>query len=184
MKKFNELAFPTLALFLICFVSTFLLGMTNEITAPRIEKLAAEKEMESRKEVFPEAAGFGEEIKTENGTSVVDALDAQGNVIGKVVVNREKGYGGDITVMTGVTSGGEVAGVNVLSHNETPGLGANSTSRDFRDRFIGLVKGVAVSKDRAGKNSIDALTGATITSRAVVEAVNAAIEISGGDNVG
>ena len=86
--------------------------------------------------------------------------------------------------MTGVDSEGKVTGINILSHSETAGLGAKATEQSFRDMFIGLVEGITVSKDKAGENSIDALTGATITSRAVVNAVNAAIEAAGGVNVG
>ena len=112
------------------------------------------------------------------------ALNADGGIIGYVVVNSEKGYGGDISVMTGVDADGKVTGVNILSHGETAGLGANATNESFRDQFKGLVNGITVSKDKAGENSIDALTGATITSRAVVRAVNAAIEAAGGESNG
>ena len=104
------------------------------------------------------------------------ALDKDGNVLGSVVVNVAKGYGGDISVMTGVDKDGKVTGVNILSHSETAGLGANAVKESFRDQFVGLVKGITVSKDKPGENSIDALTGATVTSRAVTKAVNAAIE--------
>ena len=87
-------------------------------------------------------------------------------------------------LMTGVDADGKVTGVNILSHGETAGLGANATNESFRDQFKGLVNGITVSKDKAGENSIDALTGATITSRAVVRAVNAAIEAAGGESNG
>ena len=92
--------------------------------------------------------------------------------------------GGDISVMTGVDADGKVTGVNILSHAETAGLGAKAAEQSFRDRFVGLVSGITVSKDKAGENSIDAITGATITSRAMTEAVNAAIEAAGGANNG
>ena len=86
--------------------------------------------------------------------------------------------------MTGVDIDGKVTGVNILSHSETAGLGAKAAETSFRDKFVGLVNGITVSKDKAGENSIDAITGATITSRAVVNAVNAAIEAAGGENIG
>lgn len=184
MKNLKEYLVPTVTLFVICLVATFLLGMTNSVTAPIIEKLAIETEIKSRQTVFPEAVSFGEPEVKEDGTSVVAALDEAGNEIGYVVVNSAKGYGGDISVMTGVDAEGKVTGVNILSHAETAGLGANATTEKFRSQFLNLVAGITVSKDKAGENSIDALTGATITSRAVVEAVNAAIEASGGENNG
>ncbi len=184
MKTLKEFLVPTLTLFVICFVATALLGLTNNVTAPIIEKLAIETEIKSRQVVFAEAKSFGEAEILEDGTSVVAALDDAGNTIGHVVVNTTKGYGGDISVMTGVDSEGKVTGVNILSHAETAGLGAKAAEQDFRDRFVGHIFGITVSKDKAGDNSIDAITGATITSRAVVDAVNAAIEAAGGADNG
>ncbi len=183
MKNLKDYLVPTVTLFVICLIATALLGFTNQVTAPIIEELAIKTEMESRQIVFADAASFGEETEV-NGASVVTALDENGEIIGHVVVNIAKGYGGDISVMTGVDSEGKVTGVNILSHSETAGLGAKAAEKSFRDKFIGLVDGITVSKDKAGDNSIDALTGATITSRAVVNAVNAAIEAAGGENNG
>ncbi len=184
MKTLKEFVVPTITLFVICLVATLLLGVTNNVTAPIIEELAIETEIKSRQIVFADAANFGEANILEDGTSVVAALDESGNTIGYVVVNTAKGYGGDISVMTGVDLEGKVTGVNILSHAETAGLGAKAAEQSFRDKFVGLVSGIAVSKDRPGENSIDAITGATITSRAVTEAVNAAIEAAGGENNG
>ncbi len=184
MKNLKDYIVPTAKLFIICLIATFLLGVTNAVTAPIIADLAIETEKKSRQVVFPEAVNFGEADIAEDGTSVVAALDEAGNTIGYVVVNTEKGYGGDMSIMTGVDLDGKVTGVNILSHSETAGLGANATSENFRNKFIGLIGGITVSKDKPGENSIDALTGATITSRAVVRAVNAAIEAAGGENNG
>ena len=184
MKNLKDYLVPTVTLFVICLVATALLGLTNQVTAPIIEDLAIQTEIKSRQIVFADAASFGEETVLADGTSIVAALDESGAEIGHVVVNIAKGYGGDISVMTGVDSEGKVTGINILSHAETAGLGAKAAEQSFRDRFIGLVEGITVSKDKAGENSIDALTGATITSRAVVNAVNAAIEAAGGENVG
>ena len=183
MKSLKEYLVPTVTLFVICLVATVLLGLTNSVTEPIIEKLAIETEIKSRQIVFADAVSFGEETEV-NGAKVVAALDENGEIIGHVVVNTAKGYGGDISVMTGVDADGKVTGVNILSHAETAGLGAKAAESSFRDRFVGLVNGITVSKDKAGENSIDAITGATITSRAMTEAVNAAIEAAGGANNG
>lgn len=184
MKNLKDYLVPTAALFIICLVSTALLGLTNEVTAPIISNLAAEAEVESRKEVFPDAADF-KEVETKDDASIVAALDENGSTIGYVIVNvGEGGYGGDISVMTGVTVEGTVTGVKVLNHNETPGLGAKSKNEDFRDQFKGLVSGITVSKEKATGNSIKAITGATKTSTAVANAVNDAIELAGGVNNG
>lgn len=183
MKSLKDYLIPTLTLFIICLVATALLGVTNEVTAPIIEELAVETEINSRKEVFPDAANFGE-AQAKGEASIVAALDENGGTIGYVVVNLAKGYGGDVSVMTGIAADGKVTGINILSHSETAGLGAKATGEDFRSQFKGLISGITVSKDKAGDNSIDAITGATITSRAVVNAVNEAIELAGGENIG
>lgn len=184
MKNLKEYLVPTFTLFIICLIAAFLLGVTNSVTAPIIANLAVETEINSRKDVFADASSFGETKTLDDGSTIVAALDESGAEIGYVVVNSVKGYGGDISVMTGVDADGKVTGVKILEHNETAGLGANATNESFREQFIGLVSGITVSKDKTGDNSIDALTGATITSRAVTSAVNAAIEAAGGENNG
>lgn len=183
MSKIKEFAVPTFVLTLICLISAFLLGMTNEITAPKIAEISAENEKKARQIVFESAASFGETTE-KDGISLTPALDENGATIGYVVVTVEKGYGGAIEVMTGVDTDGKVTGVDILSHSETAGLGANADKVTFRDLFKGKTAGVTVSKDAPGENSIDALTGATITSRAVTKAVNAAIQAAGGENIG
>ena len=187
MKKFKEYAAPTIVLFVICVVAAFLLAVTNKVTAPAIADVNAQNEAKARAVVFTDAASFGEAVKTDAPCvdSVVPALDASGNTIGYVVTSYdEKGYGGRISIMTGVDSEGKVTGVSILDMSETAGLGANAKRDSFREQFIGKIKGITVSKDEAGENAIDALTGATVTSRAVTRAVNAAIEAAGGVNNG
>lgn len=187
MKKFKEYAAPTVVLFVICVVAAFLLALTNKVTAPAIAEVNAANESKARTVVFAAADRFGDAVETsvEKVDSVVPALDKAGNVIGYVVTSHDdKGYGGKISVMTGVDAQGKVTGVSILDMSETAGLGANAKRDTFREQFIGKIKGITVSKDEAGENSIDALTGATVTSRAVTRAVNAAIEAAGGANNG
>ena len=184
MKKIKEYAAPTVVLFIICIVAAFLLAYTNKITAPKIAEVEKQNEIQARQIVFETADSFGEEFENKDGISLVPALDADGNTIGYVVVTVEKGYGGDISVMTGVNLEGEVQGVSILSMSETAGLGANATKESFLEMFVGKVLGITVTKNAPDGNEIKALTGATITSQAVTDAVNAAIEAAGGENNG
>ena len=93
-----------------------------------------------------------------------------------VITTVANGYGGKIEVMTGIRSNGEVSGVNILSMEETPGLGARGKEDSFLRQYKGTDNpNLAVSKDGGG---INALSGATITSRAITKAVNEAIVIS------
>ena len=82
------------------------------------------------------------------------------------------GFGGAIDMMVGVDPSGTVTGISVISHSETASLGANCTREDFRSQFVGASGEVAVTKDGG---QIEALTGATVTSRAVSDGVNLAL---------
>ncbi len=183
MKKIKEYAAPTIVLFVICIVAAFLLAVTNTVTAPKIAEVEDDNEAKSRQIVFAEAAAFGKE-STNDGIKLVPALDKDGKTIGYVVVTVQKGYGGDISVMTGVDLDGKVTGVNILSMSETAGLGANASKESFLKQFVDKIAGIVVTKNAPAENEIKALTGATITSKAVTEAVNAAIEAAGGENIG
>ncbi len=184
MKKIKEYAAPTVVLFIICIVAAFLLAVTNNVTAPKIAQVEAENEAKTRQVVFAQAASFGEETTNADGIKLVPALDENGATIGYVVVTAEKGYGGDISVMTGVDLEGKVKGVSILSMSETAGLGANASKDSFLGQFADKIAGISVVKSAPAANEIKALTGATITSKAVTAAVNAAIEAAGGENIG
>lgn len=173
MKNFKMIFVPTIALFAICLVATTLLGVTNFVTAPKIAESASQAEVETRKKVLESADKFEE---SKDG-KYVKGLDKDGKAVGYVFTTEAKGYGGAIKVMTGVDKEGKVAGVQILELAETPGLGMNATAKpDFLPQFIGKVKGIGVAKSNPGENDIQALTSATITSTAVTNAVNEALD--------
>ncbi len=169
---FSLIGKPTLILTAICTVVTLLLAMTNMLTADRIAENASRKAAESRKKVLA-----AEEYKPlDKDGAVYGAYDAEGHLLGVVITTVANGYGGKIEVMTGIRSNGEVSGVNILSMEETPGLGARGKEDSFLRQYKGADNpNLAVSKDGGG---INALSGATITSRAITKAVNEAIVIS------
>ena len=173
MKK--NIIIPTIASFLICLVATTLLAFANSVTAPIIEELAVKTEMESRKKVCTLATEFADE--SANGVSYAIGYDEGGKEIGMIFTTTAKSYGGEILVMTGIDTEGRITGVELLSINDTAGLGMNATKEDFRSQFLGLVNGIKVMKNSSNhdNNEITALTGATITSQAVADAVNAAL---------
>ena len=94
-----------------------------------------------------------------------------------ITVTNHEGYGGDIKVSTGIFSDGTVKGIEMLSIGETAGLGMKATEDDFKDQFKDkLVELFTVTKSGSSNDSeIDALSGATITSNAVTNAVNSAL---------
>lgn len=188
-SKAKEILVPAVSLFLICVVVTALLALTNAVTAPKIDALAVETQEAAKKEVLSSAASFSEEKQVEkDGVSYTyyDGLASDGSVMGYVFVTSAKGYGGDISVMVGVLGDGTVAGVNILSINETAGLGMNAKNQSFLDQFLGKSGEIGVAKNNPSDTEIQALTGATITSSAMATAVNTALslyaEIGGGQN--
>ena len=93
-----------------------------------------------------------------------------------VVSVKAAGYGGDIQVTVGITADGTVSGVSFLSISETAGLGMKATEPSFYEQYVGVqAEQFYVSKDGGQGEPIDALSGATITTRAVTGAVNAAL---------
>lgn len=171
----KEVLKPTAILFVICVAVSAALAGTNLLTADRIALAAVQKAEESRQVVLPDAGSFEEREGHYAG------LDSAGQPVGYVFETEAKGYGGTIKVMTGISTEGSITGVIVLSHSETPGLGANAEKAEFRDQYqqpvANLAGGIQVVKFQApAEGEIQAMTGATITSTAVTNAVNLAVE--------
>lgn len=168
---------PTISLFLICLVVTAALALTNNVTADKIASNELESKNQSMKNVCPDADEFVEIIPD----VLYEGRDSSGAVVGYAVSTATQGYGGQVKVMTGIKDG-VIIGVDVFyNDDETPGLGKNTSNESFRDQFKGLDVNteIVVSKDNQSGNAqtVDAVTSATISSRAVTKAVNEAVEI-------
>ena len=166
---------PAVSLFLICLVVTALLAVTNNITAEQIAENEAQSKQNSMFTVLPDAAEF-EEIEAD---VCYLGKDQSGSVVGYAISTSTQGYGGRVKVMTGIGTDGTIVGVDVFyNDDETPGLGKNTSNRSFTDQYQGLTvkEDIIVSKDdRTGNaQTVDAVTSATISSRAVTKAVNEA----------
>ena len=186
MPKINakDILIPTVALVLICGVSTALLATTNEITKEPISQAEAQTKQTSMNSVSPDGTVEYEPVSIDDSSAeCYRAKDASGKVIAYAVSTSAKGYGGTIKIMTGFDVKGNIIGVNVYDNStETPGLGAKTSEDVFSDQFKdrSSENGFTVAKDadkNPGKDPVDAVTGATISSRAVVKAVNQAVEI-------
>ncbi len=174
----KEILKPTAILFAICVIVSAALAGTNLLTEKRIEEQAAAKAEESRKLVLPEAESFEEQPATQTAGAYHKGM-AGGEIVGYVFETSSKGYGGDVKVMTGISAKGDITGVIILSHGETPGLGANATKEEFRDQYKQPVPDSAiqvVKYQTPAEGQIEAMTGATITSTAVTNAVNQAVD--------
>lgn len=166
---------PAVALLLIAGIASALLGFVNGITTEPIAKAAEQAKSESMKAVCPDASAFGETVQVDReDTEVTDytpALDASGETMGYAISVTTTGFSSGLKLMYGIDKEGTIIGMSVVDcSNETPGLGANAPNQDFG--IIGKQGGsLAVAKDGG---EVNAITGATITSRAVANAANTA----------
>ena len=162
-----------LTLLAITAVVAAALAGVNMITAPAIAQLNAQKTQEAIELVLP---GGGEEVADFPAVALVSKVYASD--AGYAVQVTPSGFDNTVTMMVGVDTEGKVLGISVISHTETAGLGAVAAAgtpagEAFRGQFVGTSGSVAVTKDGG---QLDAITGATITSRAVCAGVNAALE--------
>jgi electron transport complex protein RnfG len=176
----------TICLLAICLVCSGLLAGVYALTKEPIEKASAAKNEAAIKEVLPEEATVIDEEKTidfEGATYTYNlAYDEQGNTVGCAVNVTPVGFGGPIVIKVGFkvdskTGQNLVWNTKVLSHAETPGLGAKCSEPAFADQFKGLdpaQKKLYVTKDGG---DIDAITASTITSRAFVNGVATAVNV-------
>ena len=166
-------------LLLITAVVAAALAGVNAITAPVIEELNAAATQEAISAVLP--GGFDNEIADyADATGLVSKVYQGAN--GYAVEVGPSGFDNTITMMVGIDNEGKILGISVVSHTETAGLGAVAAAGTpagiaFRDQFVGASGSVFVTKDGG---SMDAITGATITSRAICVGVTAALECVAG----
>jgi electron transport complex protein RnfG len=162
-----------LNLILTCFVSGCIIGVVFFITGPTAAAKAEQMKQESMKALVPEAETFKEV------TGHKDTFLAQkgGETIAYVIPSEPKGYGGPIKMLVAVTKDGTVMDFTILEANETPGLGDNAAKPPFRGQFKGKkIDALEVTKDKSNTKNIQAMTGATISSRAVTLGVKNAVE--------
>ena len=162
-----------LTLLAITAVVAAALAGVNSITAPAIAELNAQKTQEAIELVLP---GGGEEITDFPAADLVAKVYKGEN--GYAVQTTPGGFDNTITMMVGVDTEGKVLGISIIKHTETAGLGAvaaagTPTGENFRGQFVGASGSVSVTKDGG---TMDAITGATITSRAICVGVNAALD--------
>ncbi len=179
--KKESMGMLALVLFLITFITALLLGFVNQVTAPRIERNNEETRAAAMAEIIPdaefvEADPFEVPAPDKNTPAIQNIYMAQrdGETVGYCMEVLPSGFGGTITMVVGINLDGTVAGAKVTSHSETPGLGAKSQSDPtWITQFAGQPAdgSLAVTKDGG---TINAITGSTITSRAVTLGVNTA----------
>lgn len=147
-----------------------LLGLVNHITEGPIAAYKKAKTESAMRAVL--AADHYEAVALPTQDERVESI-CRADDKGWVVTVTPSGFGGVIRMVVGIDNDGVVTGLSIVSLSETSGLGGNAVRESFRSQFLGTSGSVALSKNGGG---IDALTGATVTSTAVVGGVNAALD--------
>lgn len=179
----------------ITLIAGLLLGLVYNVTKKPIAAQQEKTKQEAYKAVFKDAAKFeaieldekdvakvlkANDLGQNTITEAAKAVDASGKELGYVFsVTNPEGYGGDISLSVGVKNDGTVNGYETLTINETAGLGMKAKEDEFKSNFKSKkADKFEVVKDGSGKNDdakVDAISGATITSRAVTSGVNSCV---------
>ena len=160
-----------LLLMLVCSLAAAALAYTYAKTKPVIEQRKIEAEKEAIQSIFPQAAEVKIVITEKDNFKVV--FDQGQKELGVAMKAAPAGYGGPIEILVGVTREGKVSAIMIINQNETPGLGTKITAPKFYEQFAGKQdKELALKKD---SGAIDAITAATISSRAVAKGVQEAV---------
>ncbi len=193
----NKIVKDTLSITVITLVAGLALGIVQDITAGPIARQAELAKQEAYKAVFQDAASFEEYLPDETkqavdlvtyldengyGAQTIDeimkALDDSGEILGYAfTVTTSEGYGGDIQFAMGVQNDGTLNGISILSISETAGLGMKADTDEFKDQFKDkqVEKFQYTKSGASADDEIDAISGATITTNAMTNGVNAGI---------
>lgn len=185
---FKDIIKPALILFIICVVVTAALSFTYNATKETIDLQAFEKALHARSQVLPGAGEFKEidlqlypELLENKKIEEIFEGTKDNNTIGYVISIIVQGYGDKMVVVAGIDSDGTLISANVREHSETPGLGSKVAEQPFLSQLNGINKedNIRVVKTKVGthREEINAVTGATISSNAVVGAVKEAIAV-------
>ncbi|MEE3420882.1 MAG: RnfABCDGE type electron transport complex subunit G [Lachnospiraceae bacterium] len=198
-KQDKGVVHDTIVLTIITLVAGLVLGGVHHITAAPIAAQEKATMEAAQRAVFADADSFDEvplddaameKALADNGltrttvNAVYAAKDSSGTDLGYVVDStNSEGYGGDVEVMVGITTGDSgytVNGISFLSLSETAGMGMKAKNPEFMDQFTDMALGdsrqIAYTKNgKSAANEIDAISGATVTTNAVTKAVNGAL---------
>jgi len=181
----------------ICFVAGTALALTYRLTKEQIEEQSQAQQLNALKVVLPQADEFSE-LKPGAGIEYYEGLDKDKRVVGYAFVGKSKGYSSTISVVVGIDPEGTITGIKITEQKETPGLGTKAVEvpvtrtfwqailggggsdearrPQFEEQFTGkMLKDLKVVTGKTN-TEIQALTGATITSKAVTKAVRESIE--------
>ena len=165
----KQIASLGLSLLIITAVAATVLSLVNALTADAITMRQEAARQEAMVCVMPNADVFSDLYSKDETIERITGAYHGTRFVGYCVEVSPNGFGGAISLVVGVSANGKVTGVTVLEHSETPGLGAKAEEPDFLQQYVGKSGKIVVGSD------INAITGATITSKAVTDGVNTAV---------
>ncbi len=172
MAKQRGSLYPIVFLTLVVFLSVVSLTLMDGMTREKILAAQQAEIQELLSTLFPSLETFTVDEASGEYTILNNAA-----AIGQAQMIQAVGYGGPIDILVGIEPGGTLRGIRIISQQETPGLGAKITEAAFLDKFVGVaITELDLSRDGG---TIDAITGATISSRAVVDALKETLQTSG-----
>lgn len=195
-KSKNTIIKDTISLCLITLIAGLALGFVYELTKGPIAEAQLQEKRAAYKVVFEGAKSFDDKeneyvdvkdtskalleeagIEKTTITEVLEATGDNGEVLGYVLSVQSVGYGGEVPITIGITTDGTIKNIEVLENQESPGFGANASQPEFKGQFANKKADsiVFVKSGASAENEINAITGATITTTAVTNAVNGAL---------
>ena len=175
-SSFRSILRLSVTLLVITALVAACLAGVNAITAGKITAINEEKTQKAIAQVLPDAGELTQLLPAGEWNAGVQTVYS-GNG-GYAVEVTPVGFGGEISMMVGISTEGKVLGISIVKHTETAGLGAiagadNAKGEAFRSQFVNASDTLSVTKDGG---TVDAISGATVTSRAVTEGVNIALQ--------
>ena len=163
----QETVKPVVVLLLICLISGLVLAAVNSVTAPIIAANAEAQAQATYSALLPEADHFSELSTTVDGVTNVLKAD---NGAGYIVVAAARGYKGDVVATVAFDNDGSILDLSMTAADETVGIGTKVTEEDFTGQFSGM------PAENFAYGDVDAVSNATYSSKAAVEAINLAIQ--------
>lgn len=165
-NTYKDIIKPILVLTGICLIITALLAYVNTVTAPIISQAEQKEAQQAMSEVLAEADVF-EQVDFDKAADCVREIYRAKNGAGYVFILVTKGYGGDMKLICSVKPDGTIEGCKTLSHSETSGLGSKTAEDPYKSQYTG--------KNAQTLSEVDAISGATISSNAYMNAVKEAV---------
>ena len=161
-------------LFTISLLSASLIAMVYSITKPVIAKIKKEELIHSAKLVLPSIPNAS--ISYDKSSGIFTEKDQDREYAYAFITKDSKGYGGDIVILMGINKDCKITGFQIMETKETPGLGSNASNPEFKNQFINKGLDNFNFKVKKDGGDVDAITAATITSRAVTNALHSGLE--------